>query len=50
MSDNQLFFFVFIAPWLAPLVVGWIVAETIAQRRVAAALRKVRVEIKKERV
>ena len=43
MSDNQLFFLVFIAPWLTALVAGWLVAEIIAQRRVALEMRKVRV-------
>ncbi len=40
MSDGQIFFLTFIAPWLAPLIISWTVAEIIAQRRVAVALRK----------
>lgn len=49
MSDNELFFLVFIAPWLTALVAGWLVAEIIAQRRVAMELRRVRVVAKRER-
>lgn len=49
MSDNQLFFLVFIAPCMTALVGGWLVAEIIAQRRVALEMRRVRVVAKRER-
>lgn len=49
MSDNQLFFLVFIAPWLTALVAGGLVAQAFAIRAELARLRSVRVIVKMER-
>lgn len=46
MSDNQLFFLVFVAPWLAPLVLGGLVAQFFAIR---AELTRSRVVAKRRR-
>lgn len=50
MSDGQLFFLTFIAPWLAPLVLGGLVAQAFVIRAELARLRSLRVVAKRERV
>jgi len=49
MSDNQLFFLVFIAPWLTALVAGGLIAQVFAIRAEIARLRSLRVVAKRER-
>lgn len=48
MSDNQLFFLVFIAPWLTALVAGGLVAQAFAIRAEIARLRSRRVVVRRE--
>jgi hypothetical protein len=42
MSDDQLFFLTFIAPWLTPLVLGGLVAEFFAIRAAIRALAPIK--------
>lgn len=48
MSDNQLFFLVFIAPWLTALVAGGLIAQAFSIRAELARLRSLRVIARRE--